>query len=101
MLMVSIGWSFGYADGFRLMVLWLCLGMIPEVIRRICLLGTVPLDGPLIKMAWSGLRYRLGDSLRIAFGAPVVMIQKLVKNLKSHIDISIVVFPPVPVVGRT
>ena len=30
----------------------------------------------------------------------LVPIQKLVKNLKSHIDISIVVFPPVPVVSR-
>lgn len=33
----------------------------------------------------------------IASVSPLVPIQKLVKNLKSHIDISIVVFPPVPV----
>lgn len=38
-----------------------------------------------------------GWFLGIAYGAPGVMVQKLVKNLKSHIDISIVVFPPVPV----
>lgn len=33
-------------------------------------------------------------------GMSLVPVQKLVKNLKSHIDISIVVFPPVPVPGR-
>ena len=47
----------------------LCLGMVPEVIRRICL-GTVPWDGPLIRLAWSGLRYSLGDSL----GLPMVLL---------------------------
>ena len=62
------------------------------------------------------LKDRPGDVTGIATGWPLgrhwsgrgigsgmsrVLIQKLVKNLKSHIDISIVVFPPVPVVGRT
>ena len=49
--------------------------------------------GLALECHWSGRGIGSGMSL--------VPIQKLVKNLKSHIDISIVVFPPVPVVGRT
>ena len=41
-----------------------------------------------------------GSDRGIGSGMSLVPIQKLVKNLKSHIDISIVVFPPVPVVSR-
>lgn len=45
----------------------------------------------------AALEFFLSEFLRIASVSPRVPVQKLVKNLKGHIDISIVVFPPVPV----
>ena len=45
----------------------------------------------------AALEFFLSGFLRIASVSPLVPIQKLVKNLRRHIDISIVVFPPVPV----
>ena len=51
------------------MVLWLCLGIIP-LDGPLAMPRNDSRGDPLIRLAWSGLRYSLGDSL----GLPLVLL---------------------------